>query len=237
MNEMLLAELCADLGLSLSEAQMQSFSRYYEELLVWNQKFNLTAIEDEQGVIIKHFYDSILGSRVSGWTGKGKLLDLGSGAGFPGVPLKIVFPELQATLVDSLQKRISFLEHLIHTLGLKDIKAVHSRAEDFGRIKAERENYDFVVSRAVAKLPILSEYCLPLVKKGGIFIAYKGPEGKEEIEKAEKAMEILGGQLHEALELQLPKIEGERLLFAIKKYKNTPSEYPRKAGNIKKKPL
>lgn len=237
MNEQLLSELCQAIGLQLNSQHLQSFSRYYDELLDWNKKFNLTAIEDEQGIIIKHFYDSLLGSKVPGWSGQGKLLDLGSGAGFPGVPLKIVYPDLQVTLVDSLQKRVGFLNHLTATLELNYIGSIHRRAEELGQDRTARESYDFVVSRAVAKLPVLCEYCLPLVKKGGIFIAYKGPEAMQELDKARKAIGILGGGQIELVERQLPLVGGQRLLVVIRKVNNTPAKYPRKAGTVAKNPL
>ncbi len=237
MNEQLLIDLCGEIGIHLNSHQVQCFSRYYEELLIWNKKFNLTAIEDEQGVIVKHFLDSLLGSQVSGWNSTGRLLDLGSGAGFPGVPLKIVFPDLQVTLVDSLQKRVRFLEHLIESLNLTGITAIHKRAEELGQDQEERESYDIVVSRAVAKLPVLCEFCLPLVRKGGIFLAYKGPEAHQELENASKAIEILGGERKELVEKHLPFNGGQRLLVVLEKVHDTPSKYPRKPGTAEKKPL
>ena len=237
MNEELLASLCKDIGITLNTMQLNSFTIYFKELLEWNQKFNLTAIEDEDEVIVKHFYDSLLGTHYSGWNGTGQLLDMGTGAGFPGIPLKIVNPELQVTLVDSLQKRIGFLKHLIDVLGLTGISAVHSRAEDLGQAPEHREKYTSVVSRAVAKMPVLCEFCLPLVKKEGVFMCYKGPEGMEELKKAEKAIHILGGKEKEILKRQLPLGGGERIIIVLEKRKRTPRDYPRKAGTPAKMPL
>jgi len=237
VNEELLAAICQNIGINLSGSQLASFSRYYLQLLEWNKKFNLTAIEEEKEVIVKHFYDSLLGSQYSGWSGAGSLIDLGTGAGFPGVPLKIVYPELQVTLVDSLQKRIGFLDYLIAELGLTGIKAVHGRAEDLGQNKSFRESYNYVVSRAVAKMPVLCELCLPMLQPGGIFLAYKGPEGQEELQKAEKALRVLGGREKETIKCQLPLAGGERLIIAIEKIHSAPKEYPRKAGTPAKKPL
>lgn len=237
MNEELLASLCKDIGITLSTKQLNIFTIYFKGLLEWNQKFNLTAIEEENEVIVKHFYDSLLGTHYSGWNDSGHLLDMGTGAGFPGIPLKIVNPDLRVTLVDSLQKRIGFLEHIIQVLGLTGISAVHSRAEDLGQAKDHREKYTAVVSRAVAKMPVLCEFCLPLVKKEGVFMCYKGPEGMEELKKAEKAIEILGGKEKEVIKRQLPLGGGERIIIVLEKIKNTPKEYPRKAGTPAKKPL
>lgn len=237
MNENLLASLCKDIGINLNDKQLQSFTIYFRELQEWNKRFNLTAIEDEQEVIVKHFYDSLLGTQYSGWKGIGKLLDMGTGAGFPGVPLKIVNPEMQVTLVDSLQKRIGFLEHLIKTLDLTGISTVHSRAEDLGQDPRHREKYNYVVSRAVAKLPVLCEFCIPLVKAGGAFLAYKGPDGLEELNKAETALQILGGRKKEVLKRQLPLGGGERIIIVLEKSKNTPPGFPRKAGTPAKEPL
>ncbi len=237
MNEVLLVEYCRELGISLSAGQIKQFSRYFEELLAWNQKFNLTAITDEQGVHIKHFVDSLLGSQTTDWQGSGSLLDLGTGAGFPGLPLKIVCPDLEVTLVDSLLKRVGFLKHMIEVLGLKGVRAIHARAEDLGQDKNFRERYDYVVSRAVAKMPVLCEYCLPLVKVGGQFLAYKGPEGSAELSEAENALQILGGELKETFKGYLPNEGGERYIFVVRKSRPTPAKYPRKAGTAVKKPL
>jgi len=237
VNEALLAQLCQEIGLNLSGEQLRQFGQYYQQLLEWNKKFNLTAIEEEQEVIVKHFYDSLLGCRSSAWTGTGRLLDLGSGAGFPGLPLKLAFPHLEVVLVDSLQKRVGFLKHIITELGLRGIEAIHGRAEDLGQSGEQRENYDFVVSRAVAKMPVLSELCLPFVKVGGIFMAYKGPEGVEEFALAGKALEILGGKEKELLKFNLPLVGGQRIIISIEKVKLTPKAYPRKAGLPNKKPL
>ena len=237
MDKKLLWTVADETGISLSAEQLDMFELYSFELIEWNQKSNLTAIEDQGQIIIKHFYDSLLGMKVSAWSGSGSLLDLGTGAGFPGVPLLIVNPKIQLTLVDSLQKRIAFLEHLVRSLQLPTVKMIHSRAEELGQNRLYREKYDIVVSRAVAKLPVLLEYCLPMTKIGGIFMAYKGPEGSAELRASEKAMEILGGEMLESKNFDLPCNGGRRCIIVIEKNKSTTKEYPRRAGMPTKKPL
>lgn len=229
--------MLAEIDIQLTPEQTGQFELYYQELQEWNQKFNLTAIEEEDEVIIKHFYDSLLGMKVSRWTGQGMLLDMGSGAGFPGIPLKIVNPQLNITLVDSLQKRVGFLQHIIKTLGLSNSQAMHSRAEEIGQDRNHREKYDVVVSRAVAKMPVLVEYCLPLVKPGGFFLAYKGPEGLDEMQGAVKAIELLGGKEEQTLQFRLPPDNSGRTLLVMGKSKTTPRQYPRRPGTPVKKPL
>ncbi len=237
MDKALLKTFASNVGISLSSLQLDMFELYASELIRWNQKVNLTAIEDEEQIMIKHFYDSLLGMKVGAWSGIGALLDLGTGAGFPGLPLLITNTGLQVTLVDSLQKRIAFLEHLVELLKLPAVKTIHARAEEVGQEQLYRERYDIVVSRAVAGLPVLLEYCLPLTKIGGIFIAYKGPEGSDELSRAEKALKILGGKIFEIKNFELPQDGGSRNIIVIRKSKSTPKGYPRRPGIPGKKPL
>lgn len=225
-----------DLGIQLTQEQKEQFMKYYELLIEWNTVMNLTAITDFTEVIEKHFLDSL--SLVQAMEVKNeKILDIGTGAGFPGIPLKIAFPELDITLLDSLNKRIKFLNHVIETLGLKNIKALHGRAEDYGKNVEYRESYDIVVSRAVAKISTLSEYCIPYVKKEGYFIPYKSGQIEEELRNGEKAVKILGAEIEKVHHFHLPGTEIDRSLILIKKFKNTPMKYPRSAGKPSKEPL
>lgn len=237
MKKDLLKELLEGIEIYARPEQIEKFFVFQKELLEWNQKFNLTAIEEEEEILVKHFFDSLLGMKITGWQSQGSLLDLGTGAGFPGIPLKIMNPEMNVTLVDSLQKRISFLEHLVQKLKLTGIQAVHGRAEEMGQNKGYREKFDYVVSRAVAKLSVLSEYCLPFVKRGGKFLAYKGPEGLEEYNRAQKAIQELGGNLYEIKDFVLPKQDSKRLIIVIQKTELTPGRFPRRPGIPAKKPL
>lgn len=223
-------------GISLTDNQINQFMKYYELLIEWNKVMNLTAIIDFREVIIKHFLDSLSLVKVLRPNDE-KLIDIGTGAGFPGIPLKIVFPNMNITLLDSLNKRINFLEEVIQALGLNNIKAIHGRAEDFGRDKNYREQYDLCVSRAVAKLPTLSEYCLPYVKAGGFFIPYKSRQSVEEIKEGEHALNILGATIEQVKEFYLPETDIERMLIVIHKKNKTPLKYPRNAGKPSKEPL
>jgi 16S rRNA (guanine527-N7)-methyltransferase len=232
-----LPNLFLELGISLTTQQTSQFAIYKDELLSWNKKINLTALTAEKEIMVKHFYDSVLGIKAHKWTGHEKVLDLGTGAGFPGIPLKIIYPSLAMVLVDSLQKRVSFLESLLRTLGLEEIKAIHGRAEELGRGKLYREKFDLVVSRAVARLPVLVEYCLPFVKVGGVFLAYKGTEGQKEGQEAAQAIKKLGGKLLKTESFVLPEEMGQRTIIAIKKVQPTPAMYPRRPGIPNKKPL
>lgn len=232
-----LHHLFLTLDLPLNDRQLWQFSHYQEELLSWNEKINLTALTEEKEIIIKHFYDSVLGLKCFRWTGQERVLDLGSGAGFPGIPLKLVSPNLSMTLVDSLQKRVKFLQHLVSVLSLSGIEAVHGRAEELGQDKDYREKFDVVVSRAVAELPVLAEYCLPFVRPGGFFLAYKGFNGQQEYEKAISAIEKVGGELFKIKSFSLPENMGERKIIVLKKVKVTPATYPRRTGIPSKKPL
>lgn len=232
-----LREKAAAFGIKLSDYQLEQFETYYEMLVEKNKVMNLTAITEKNEVIDKHFADSLalIKSGVS-LTGQ-KILDIGTGAGFPGIPLKIAFPELEIVLLDSLNKRIKFLNEVIEALGLEKITAIHGRAEDFAKQKEYREQFDYVVSRAVANLTVLSEYCLPYVKVGGCFIPYKSGEIDEELNNSKKAVRILGGKIEEVVKFQLPDTDIGRSFVKIKKNKNTAKKYPRKAGLPAKEPL
>ena len=231
----ILAARGAEAQLSFTEEQLAQFTRYYELLVETNKVMNLTAITEPEEVAVKHMVDSLLAYE-DGMQGK-TLVDVGTGAGFPGVPLKIYRPSLKVTLVDSLGKRLRFLQQLIDELGLKGIRCEHLRAEDAGRSKKHREQYDYVTARAVARLSVLSEYCLPLAKKGGQFIALKGSRFAEEIEEGEAAVKILGGKIISAEPVKLPGLDDGRAIIKIAKIKATPAQYPRKAGTPEKQPL
>lgn len=224
-------------NISLNEQQLQQFEMYYDLLIQWNEVMNLTAITDYEEVIVKHFLDSLALVK-AGIDFKGKtLLDLGTGAGFPGIPLKIAFPELEILLVDSLNKRINFLNEVIAQLHLEGISAIHARAEELGRKEEYRDSYDFCVSRAVARLVSLAEYCMPFVKKGGYFIPYKSGKTPEELAEAKYAISVLGGKVEDTISFELPDSEMERTLIVIRKGKETPKAYPRAGGKPTKAPL
>lgn len=237
MNPESFKQELANKNIKLSQKQMDQFALYAELLVEWNQKINLTAIEDEEGIYLKHFWDSLTLCRAIDMSSVQTLCDIGSGAGFPSLPLKIIFPHLNITIIDSLKKRIKFLDLLVNELGLEDVRLIHGRAEDVGQDDAYRASFDLVTARAVARMNVLSEYCLPLVKKEGLFIAMKGERGEEELDEAERAIKKLGGQLEDHLHFELPFDGGERYLIKIRKIKNTPGKYPRQAGKPSKKPL
>lgn len=222
-------------GYELPESQIEQLLRYKDILKEWNEKMNLTAIEEDRDIIIKHYIDSL---SILPYMENKKLsvIDIGTGAGFPGIPLKIAFDHLEVTLLDSLEKRVKFLNEVINDLKLKKINAAHGRAEDFGVKPEFREKYDIAVARAVAALPVLLEYCLPFVKTGGLFIAMKG-SNTEEIENAAKALEILGGKIEGIKEFTLPFSDIKRNVILVKKLRQTPTKYPRKAGKPSKEPL
>lgn len=226
-----------ELGIELSEKQLSQFQKYYEMLIEKNKVMNLTAITEWNEVVDKHFIDSISLVKAVDLSGEAYLLDLGCGAGFPGIPLKIVFPDLKIVLLDSLNKRILFLKEVIEELQLEQIEALHGRAEDYAKKPEYREQFDYCVSRAVANLTTLSEYCLPYVKEGGSFISYKSGKVQEELKEIKKAMFLLGGKVEEVISFTLPETEIERDFVCIKKEKKTPKKYPRKAGMPSKEPL
>lgn len=226
-----------ELNISLDKRQMCQFLQYYELLVEWNSFMNLTAITDYDEVIKKHFIDSLSLIKAIDLSDEIKVIDIGTGAGFPGIPLKIAFPNLKVTLLDSLNKRIKFLNEVIDKLELKDIIAIHGRAEDFAKDKNYRQSYDLCVSRAVANLSTLSEYCLPYVKTGGKFISYKSEKITDEMNAAKNAIKILGGNISNQVEFILPDSDIYRNLFIIDKIKDTPIKYPRKAGLPTKEPL
>jgi len=225
------------LGLSLTEMQLKQFIQFYELLTEWNQVMNLTAITEYEDVIKKHFVDSLSLVRAYDVLCPASVIDVGTGAGFPGLALKIAFPNLKITLLDSLQKRIQFLDTVIENLKLSDINTIHGRAEDYAKSGQYREKFDLCVSRAVANLSTLSEYCLPFVRQGGMFISYKSEKTAAEITAAEKAISLLGGRLTGQVEFTLPNSTIYRNLVTIQKEKATPAKYPRKAGLPGKDPL
>lgn len=224
-----------NLNISLSDEQIQQFLDYYELLVETNKVMNLTAITEFDEVIEKHFLDSLSLCQVYDLYREVKILDMGTGAGFPGIPLKIAFPDVDLVLADSLNKRIKFLQDVINQLGLKKVEALHARAEEMGRNKSYREQFDLCVSRAVANLSSLSEYCIPFVKEGGKFISYKSGEIEEETNQAKKAVSILGGRIADVYKFDL--YEQKRSFVIIDKVKKTPKAYPRKAGTPTKTPL
>lgn len=237
--EQIFIDQLAAFQIELSQEQLCQFRMYYKNLIKWNEVMNLTTITDEGDVYSKHFLDSlsIVGFVPPGSFEDLSVIDIGTGAGFPGLPVAIAFPKAKVTLVDSLQKRVNFLDETVKLLGLKNVRVVHARAEDFARIEAEREKYDIVVSRAVAKLNILAEYCIPFVKKGGYFIAYKAERLKEEMEEGRKAVKILGGRIDQIISFNLPGTDYGRTLVQVTKEKHTSGKYPRKAGTPSKEPL
>ncbi len=221
-------------GIEPDTAKVSTLLEYKRILLEWNKKMNLTAIEEERDFIIKHLVDSL--SILPFIGGVNSLVDVGTGAGFPGIPLKIVQPSLQVVLMDSLEKRIGFLNAVIGELKLTGITAVRSRAEDAGVSPVHREKYDAAAARAVASLPVLLEYCLPLVKTGGIFIAMKS-SGTDEIKSSSKALELLGGKIEQVRDFTLPGSDMSRSIIIVRKFRQTPAKYPRKAGKPSKEPL
>ncbi len=237
MNETQFLKALQEQGIELTEQQRSQFRSYFELLVEWNEKMNLTAITDEPSVYLKHFYDSISAAFYVDLKGDKSICDVGAGAGFPSIPLKICYPELKVTIVDSLNKRIGFLEHLAAELKLENVNFVHARAEDFGQNKTYREQFDIVTARAVARLSVLSELCVPLVKKGGLFVAMKGAAAEDELVNAKKPLSILGAKLKKEYSFLLPIEESERNIFVFFKVKNTPTKYPRKAGVPNKSPI
>jgi len=232
-----------ELNIELNNVQMEAFDEYYRTLLEWNEVMNLTAITDYEEVLLKHYVDSLAINKaigeVSNWNlnNKIKVIDIGTGAGFPGIPLKIVFDNLDIVLLDSLNKKVNFLNDVIAKLNLSNIKAIHGRAEDYAKDFSYRESFDLCVSRAVSNLATLSEYCLPFVKVGGAFISYKSGEIDAELEESEKAIKMLGGKILKVEKMTLPGSTIERSFVIIEKVKKTINIYPRKAGLPAKEPL
>lgn len=231
-------ETLQGVGITITDEQMKQFEQYFELLVEWNEKINLTAITERDEVYLKHFYDSAtLGVYIDFLTEEKTLVDVGSGAGFPSIPLKILFPKLQITIVDSLNKRIKFINEVVTQLDLKGVTTVHGRAEDVGQNPIYREQFDFATARAVARLSILAEFCMPLVRKNGQFIAMKASKTDEEVADAKKAIATLGGKFSEDIVFELPEEAGERHILRIDKKKETLKKYPRKAGTPAKKPI
>lgn len=231
----LVKKACEKIEISLNDEQAQKFENYYNLLTEWNEKINLTRIVEPQEVALKHFADSLTVLKYCDIPKNASVIDVGTGAGFPGIPLKIYRPDIKLTLLDSLNKRVNFLNEVAKKNNL-EIKTLHSRAEDAGRKKDEREKYDTALSRAVARLNVLCEYCIPFLKIGGIFIAMKGPDLSEELDEAKSAIKLLGGEIISVNEFNLD-VAGKRTIVVIKKIKTTPNAYPRISGKIKSKPL
>lgn len=227
----------AQLDITLTDEMKEQFDKYYELLVEWNKVMNLTGITEYEEVNEKHFVDSLSLVKTLDPNKVESMIDVGTGAGFPGIPLKIAFPHLKVTLLDSLNKRIKFLDTVIEELGLEDITTIHGRAEEFAKKAEHREQYDLCVSRAVANLSSLSEYCLPYVKVDGNFVSYKSGEIDEEVEKSKKAVSILGGKVEKIEKFELPGTDIKRSFVKIKKIKATAKKYPRKAGMPTKEPL
>lgn len=226
-----------ELNIQLNEEQKQQFQRYYELLTEWNKVMNLTGITDYDEVNEKHFVDSLSIVKAVDIEHIKTVIDIGTGAGFPGLPLKIVYPHLHVVLLDSLNKRVKFLNTVIEELGLEKIETLHGRAEDYARQENYREQFDLCVSRAVANLSTLSEYCIPYIRVGGIFISYKSGSIEEELQTSQKAVKILGGVIEETVKFQLPGTEIGRSFVKIKKEEKTKKKYPRKAGLPSKEPI
>ena len=224
-------------GLALTPRQMSQFAVYERELLAWNEKFNLTAIRDIEGIRAKHFLDSLSCSLAWKEQVPRRLVDVGTGAGFPGLVLKLIYPSMKLTLVESVGKKANFCLHLVQTLELDGVEVLTARAEDVGRDPAHREKYDWAVARAVAAMPVLAEYLLPLARVGGGMLAQKGESGPAEANTAEKALKLLGGRIRQLVKVELPGVADERYLVVVDKYAATPAGYPRKAGTPAKKPL
>lgn len=237
MNEEQFKLALHEKGITLTNVQLDQFKKYFELLVEWNEKMNLTAITDEPSVYLKHFFDSISASFYEDFNGSYSLCDVGAGAGFPSIPLKICFPDLKITIVDSLNKRIQFLTNLSKELNLTNTYFVHARAEEFGQNSEYREKYDIVTARAVARLSVLSELCVPLVKVGGRFIAMKAASASDELKDAKKALNVLGSEKSAEYSFLLPIEESERTLYVFSKTKSTPKRYPRKPGIPNKTPI
>ncbi|MEF2969206.1 16S rRNA (guanine(527)-N(7))-methyltransferase RsmG [Paenibacillus sp. M1] len=229
--------LLGEQRIELSPEQLQQFETYYEELASWNEKMNLTGITERDQVYIKHFYDSVTLSFYINMQQIGSLADIGSGAGFPGIPLKICFPHIELTIIDSLNKRIHFLQNVVDKLGLTDVQLLHGRAEDLARKEGLRDSFDLVTARAVARMAVLNEFCLPFVKQGGTFAAMKGSDPGDELTEAARSLSELKGKLVQNHHLSLPVENSDRHIILIDKTGSTPKKYPRKAGTPLKSPI
>jgi 16S rRNA (guanine527-N7)-methyltransferase len=225
------------LGVRLSASQLDALLRYEQELIDWNTRCNLTAIRNPQEIRTKHFLDSLTCVQALRDTTVERLIDIGCGAGFPGIPLKIIFPKMQLTLVESVGKKVEFCRHVVRTLGLAGVEVLHERAEVLGQLPTHREKYDWAVARAVAILPVLAEYLLPLVRVGGRMLAMKGENGPAEAHAAEHALRVLGGHLRQLITVTLPGVVEERYLVVVDKIAATPGGYPRRVGMPTKKPI
>jgi 16S rRNA (guanine527-N7)-methyltransferase len=225
------------LGLPLSPGQLKAFQLLESELIAWNQRFNLTAIDDPQKIRTKHFLDSLTCLLAMRDSSMERVIDVGTGAGFPGLPLKIICPTMRLTLVDSVGKKIAFCQHIVETLKLKDVEVVQERAEALGGLPGRREQYDWAIARAVADLPVLAEYLLPLARVGGRALAMKGESGPAEAHAAEHALRVLGGRLRQLIPVALPGVEDQRYLVVMEKEAATPEGYPRRTGIPAKRPL
>lgn len=237
MNTETFYELLKEKGIILNDEQLDQFEKYFQTLVEWNQKMNLTAITEKNEVYLKHFYDSISAAFFYPFENVKDVCDVGAGAGFPSIPIKIVYPHLNVTIVDSLNKRIQFLHHLAEILQLNGVNFVHDRAETFGQRKEYREKFEVVTARAVARMSVLSELCLPLVRLDGHFIAMKAANVKEELEQGKKAITVLGGKIEKIHSFTLPIEESERNIVVISKVKETAKKYPRKPGVPNKTPI
>lgn len=233
----ILTEKLKDLGLSVQDVQLNQFIEFYEQLVEWNKVMNLTGITEYEEVVEKHFVDSLSVVNAVDMNKVGTVIDIGTGAGFPGIPLKIMFPHIRVLLLDSLNKRVKFLNNVIEKCQLTDINAIHGRAEELAKNREYREKFDLCVSRAVANLSTLSEYCIPFVNVGGMFIPYKSGDIDEELEKSKNAVKILGGSVKEVIRFSLPGTDIRRSFVIIQKDKETAKKYPRKAGTPAKEPL
>ncbi|MFD4704379.1 16S rRNA (guanine(527)-N(7))-methyltransferase RsmG [Gottfriedia sp. NPDC058432] len=237
MNKEQFIAALKDKGIHLSDFQLKQFDIYFHTLVEWNNKMNLTAITEESEVYLKHFYDSISAAFYFDFAGEITLCDIGAGAGFPSIPIKICFPSIKLTIVDSLQKRITFLNHLAKELQLENVSFIHDRAETFAKRTGMRESFDVVTARAVARMSVLTELCLPLVKQNGHFVALKGAAGQEELEKANYAIKTLGGEVKSISHFTLPSEDSDRNIVIVEKKRKTPTKYPRKPGTPGKEPL
>lgn len=237
MDYQILEQKLGELGIKQDQNQLERFHKFYQLLIEWNKVMNLTGITEYEDVVEKHFVDSLSIIKAVDLSRIHTVIDVGTGAGFPGIPLKIAFPHLRVVLLDSLNKRIKFLDEVISQLGLTEIRTIHGRAEEYARKEEYREQFDLCVSRAVSNLSTLSEYCLPYIQVGGIFVPYKSGEIDDEVEQSKKAVRILGGNIKEVMKFELPGTDIHRSFVLIHKEQHTQKKYPRKAGIPAKEPL